>query len=148
MTKTTRRTATKTIGALGIATVLPLPSYAKSSCLNQPVKLGIIADLHGGFAVYAKARLDAFLAAMKKEECDALVQMGDFAYPNKANQQFATKFNDAHENTLHVIGNHEFDHGLTRADCFGKPFGHQPEDIIGRQNDSAGHVRKSFLESL
>ena len=55
---------------------------------------------------------------MAEEECDALVQLGDFAYPNAEHQRFADKFNAAHSRTLHVIGNHEFDYKLTREDCY------------------------------
>ncbi len=117
MTKTSRREVIKTLSAVGGSLVLPSLSLACSST-HASVKLGVIADLHGGLAVDADARLDAFLLAMKHEDCDALVQLGDFAYPNAEHQRFADKFNAAHEQTIHVIGNHEFDHGLKRADCF------------------------------
>ena len=46
------------------------------------------------------------------------MQLGDFAFPNHKHQVYADKFNAAHDRTIHVIGNHEFDYGLTRADCF------------------------------
>ena len=55
---------------------------------------------------------------MEKEKCDSLVQLGDFAYPNAAHKSYPEKFNAAHDVTVHVIGNHEFDHGLTRKDCY------------------------------
>ena len=123
MTKQTRRTALKTIGtSIGATSVaFSLPVSAKlfpAGVSRKPIRLGVIADLHGGLAVDAEARLDAFLKAMADIECDALVQLGDFAFPNKKYQPFADKFNAAHENTIHVIGNHEFDFDLTREDCF------------------------------
>lgn len=114
----TRRTAVKTLGVVGASLVLASPALTCDSGITRRLKLGVIADLHGGFATDAKFRLDAFLTAMQGESCDALVQLGDFAYPNRAHQEYADRFNAAHEKTLHVIGNHEFDHGLTREDCY------------------------------
>jgi exonuclease III/predicted phosphodiesterase len=116
--KLSRRAAIKTMAALGASFALPLPSFAQSRLEKNEIKLGVIADLHGGLATDAAQRLRAFLSEMKNEQCDALVQMGDFAYPNDAHQSFADQFNAAHETTLHVIGNHEFDHRLTREDCY------------------------------
>ena len=107
------------MAAIGASTMLiPTTSLARDYRSGNRIKLGVIADLHGGLAVDADSRLDAFIATMKKESCDALVQMGDFAYPNKAHQAFADKFNSAHDQTIHVIGNHEFDYGLKRSDCY------------------------------
>ena len=123
MTHQTRRTALKKIGATIAATCasfsLPVPAQLfASDNSKKPIRLGVIADLHGGLAVDAETRLDAFLEAMKEIEIDALVQLGDFAFPNLKHQMFADKFNAAHENKIHVIGNHEFDFKLTREDCF------------------------------
>jgi predicted phosphodiesterase len=98
------------------------------------VKLGIIADLHGGLAQDADQRLDAFLTSMARQKCDALIQMGDFAFPNEKHKSFAEKFNAAHKEVVHVIGNHEFDYGLTRQDCFrswGIDASHYVRDIGG-----------------
>ena len=82
------------------------------------IRLGVISDLHGGLAGDADSRLDAFINEMAGRDCDALIQLGDFAYPNEQNQHFADQFNAAHDVTVHVIGNHEFDYNLTREDCF------------------------------
>ena len=113
-----RRSALKSMAVAGGSLVLPLPAFANGGERpKKQIRLGVIADLHGGLAKDADARLDAFLDAMKDRDCDALVQLGDFAFPNEKHQRFADKFNSAHETTLHVIGNHEFDYGLTREDC-------------------------------
>ena len=114
----TRRTALATFGAAGVSLAIPSLALARSSGLTASIKLGVIADLHGGLAVDAAPRLNSFLNAMSNEECDALVQLGDFAFPNAKHQAYADKFNAAHDTTIHVIGNHEFDFGLTRTDCF------------------------------
>lgn len=103
---------------MGASVAIPSIGLANRGRLAEPIKLGVIADLHGGLATDAEARLDAFLADMESERCSALVQLGDFAYPNAKHQVYADKFNAAHEQTIHVIGNHEFDYGLKRADCY------------------------------
>lgn len=118
MKNLTRRTALKSIAATSAAISLPANLFADERDSIKPIRLGVIADLHGGLAVDAEARLDAFLQSMSNENVDALIQMGDFAFPNKKHQRFSDKFNAAHDNTIHVIGNHEFDFGLTREDCF------------------------------
>lgn len=117
MQRFTRRSALRSLAALSSSWVVPSPVLAASQS-HEVVKLGVIADLHGGLAIDAAERLDAFLTAMKEASCDALVQLGDFAFPNAKHQAFADAFRAAHEHTLHVIGNHEFDHGLTREDCY------------------------------
>ena len=120
MTKFNRRVVLKTMGSVGMSLTLPL-SVTQAKNLRQPnkeVRLGVIADLHGGLAVDADERLQAFLNHMGRVSCDGLVQLGDFAFPNAEHQLFADKFNSAHSNTIHVIGNHEFDFGLTREDCY------------------------------
>lgn len=114
----TRRIALKTLGTIGASAAISSHSLANRAQLTGPIKLGLIADLHGGLALDAEARLDSFLQTMSNEKCDALVQLGDFAFPNREHQVYADKFNVAHDRTIHVIGNHEFDYGLTRTDCF------------------------------
>lgn len=118
MKQINRRTALGTFGAIGASITLPSPAAANSLQAEPPIKLGVIADLHGGFAADAAARLDSFLKSMSAQECDALVQLGDFAFPNEKHQAYADQFNAAHNETIHVIGNHEFDLGLDRTDCF------------------------------
>lgn len=133
MSEMSRRTALKGIGATGLAcstpslglaitkpasTTIASEALANYRDLAGKVKFGTITDLHGGLAADASDRLDKFLAATRKEKCDALLQLGDFAYPNQKHQEYADKLNWAHDNVVHVIGNHEFDYGLTRKDCY------------------------------
>lgn len=115
-----RRTVLKTACAGSASLVLPSGVFAgfDPGPPGQPIRLGVMADLHGGLAVDAEARLDGFLASMATRDPHALIQLGDFAYPNRQHQLYADKLNAAHVNVLHVIGNHEFDYGLTRGDCF------------------------------
>jgi len=79
--------------------------------LKQPVKLGIITDLHQDIMHDAPARLKVFLDAMADKKPDALLQLGDFAYPTKDNEVITKSFEQAHPRTMHVLGNHEIDGG-------------------------------------
>jgi predicted phosphodiesterase len=81
------------------------------SKIKKPIKLGMIADLHQDLMHDGPARLKAFLDAMKKEKPDALLQLGDFAYPSKKNAVVTESFAKAHPKALHVLGNHEIDGG-------------------------------------
>ena len=113
-----RRTVLEFIGSAGIALTLHSPILSEESAPAKQLKFGIIADVHGGFVRDAESRLDSFLQAIKSEQCDALIQLGDFAFPNAKHQHFADKFNQAHDEVIHVVGNHEFDYELTRQDCY------------------------------
>ena len=79
--------------------------------LKQPVKLGIITDLHQDIMHDAPARLKVFLDAMADKKPDALLQLGDFASPTKDNEVITKAFEQAHPRTMHVLGNHEIDGG-------------------------------------
>ncbi len=118
MDKPTRRDVLKTVGVVCASFTFPISNLLASDKSRKVIKLGVIADLHGGFIDDAESRLDSFLLEMKNVDCDALVQLGDFAYPNKDHQHYPDKFNAAHDTTIHVIGNHEFDYSLTREDCY------------------------------
>ena len=118
MSQLNRRVALKSLGAIAISHRFATQALAEQSSLTAAIQLGVIADLHGGLAVDAESRLDTFLKSMHKQNCHALLQLGDFAYPNADHQVYADKFNAAHDETIHVIGNHEFDHGLARVDCY------------------------------
>lgn len=117
MYRPTRRTVLRQLAASSTLLTLPCPALAGIGKPSAQLRLGVIADLHGGLAADAEHRLGAFLKAMSGTDCDALVQLGDFAFPNQAHQTFADQFNAAHDTTLHVIGNHDLDHRLTRKDC-------------------------------
>lgn len=102
--------------------------------LPRSIKLGVITDTHIGFVSDAEKRLMAFLREMKKVRPDGLIQMGDFAHPNKKHQKYVDRFNKAHKNVIHAIGNHELDHGLTREDAkksWGIPGYYYSKDIEG-----------------
>ena len=82
----------------------------------------MIADLHQDLMHDGTVRLNAFLDAMKQEEPDAILQLGDFAYPSKKNEALTKAFENAHPRALHVLGNHEIDGGHS-FDEVAKPWG-------------------------
>jgi len=98
-------------GVLGTSILLPRQIMAALSKIKKPIKLGMIADLHQDVMHDGPARLKAFLEAMKEEKPDAILQLGDFAYPSKKNEAVTKAFKKAHPRTLHVLGNHEIDGG-------------------------------------
>jgi predicted MPP superfamily phosphohydrolase len=79
--------------------------------LEGPVKIGMIADLHQDVMHDGNRRLESFLQAMKNENPDAVIQLGDFAYPNKKNSEILEKFQKSNPNAFHVLGNHDVDGG-------------------------------------
>ena len=95
----------------GTSILLPREVTATLSKLKSPIKLGLIADLHQDVMHDGPTRLKAFLDAMTLEKPDALLQLGDFAYPSKKNTVVTEAFAKAHPKTFHVLGNHEIDGG-------------------------------------
>ena len=97
------------------AVSIVLPGAARGSMrrLARPVRLGLIADLHHDVMHDAAARLDAFLESMAADPPDAIIQLGDFAWPAPKNRPVVDAFSQGHSLPLHVIGNHDTDGGYT-----------------------------------
>ncbi len=113
---------------------LPRSSLAAMRMLAEPVEIGVIADLHHDLMHDGEARLEAFLDAMSERRPDAILQLGDFAYPIPENEPVIRRFNDTPLRALHVIGNHDLDKGVSKSTCverFGMPGPHYAADIGG-----------------
>ena len=108
-----RRRFLSAAGVVATSIILPNQVMGVLRKIKKPIKLGLIADLHQDVMHDGPARLKAFLDAMKEESPDALVQLGDFAYPTKKNDPVTKAFEKAHPRTLNVLGNHEIDGGHT-----------------------------------
>jgi len=117
MSSLSRRSVIKRFALGTIPMVLPGMLSARLQVPVRPVTFGVITDVHIGFVPGAEERLRTFLDVMKKVKPDGLIQMGDFAYPDARYQSQVDMFNAASEHTIHAIGNHELDHGLTRDDA-------------------------------
>jgi Icc protein len=101
---------------------------------NKPLTIGIITDLHHDIMHDGEKRLGTFLNRMKKVKPDAILQMGDFAYPAEKNRDVINMFNNAHPVRMHVIGNHDTDGGHTPQQCldyFGMPSTYYTQKIGG-----------------
>ena len=106
-----RRNFIRATGIAGTSILLPREVSSALSKIKKPIKLGMIADLHQDVMHDGPVRFKTFLDAMKKEKPDALLQLGDFAYPSKKNEVVTQAFAKAHPKALHVLGNHEIDGG-------------------------------------
>ncbi|MCA9189804.1 MAG: metallophosphoesterase [Planctomycetales bacterium] len=111
-----RRTAMGLIGAAAVSCSWPIRSAA-AGWLSQPIKLGIIADLHHDIVHDGVARMQSFVKAMELAKPDAIIQLGDFAYPNAKNRDVIDLFNSSHPKAYHVIGNHDTNGAHTREQC-------------------------------
>ena len=102
--------------------------------LGDTIRLGVIADLHHDIMHDGARRMKAFTERMSIVKPDAIMQLGDFAYPRAENREVIDRFNAAHPESLHVIGNHDMDAGMTRADClkvWGMPARHYVRTVKG-----------------
>jgi calcineurin-like phosphoesterase family protein len=116
------------------AFALPQISTAFAGKLKQAVKLGLITDLHQDIMHDGYKRLSVFVGQVKKQKPDAIIQMGDFAYPKPENASVIELFNQAHEKSLHILGNHDTDAGYTKTQClevWGMPTPYYSANIQG-----------------
>jgi len=130
----TRRGFLRATSAASVVVALPGTVASAVSRLDEEVRVGLIADLHQDIMHDGTERMAAFVAEMAKRPPDALLQLGDFAYPNPDNKDVIDLFNQAHEHTLHVIGNHDTDSGHTRQQCldlWGMPGRYYSRDVAG-----------------
>ncbi len=82
---------------IGITFGVPMLGRTSVSKLGEPVKMGLISDLHHDLIHDGKNRLAAFLADSRQAEVDGVMQMGDFIFPDEKNQDVIDLFNQAHE---------------------------------------------------
>lgn len=131
-----RREFLNTATAASLTLALPRASGAVIRTLAKPVRIGVIADLHHDVMHDGVDRLKAFLTRMSATSPDAVLQLGDFAYPGPKNREIIELFNESHEKRLHVIGNHDTDAGFTKDQCidvWGMPSRYYTQNIEGIQ---------------
>ncbi len=130
----TRRKAVKTILSTGAGLSLSPQLASAVRALPRSLKFGVITDVHIGFIKDAPMRFHAFEKAMQTLRPHGVIQMGDFAYPQAANQKYVDAFNSLSSHPIHAIGNHELDHKLTREDAkksWGIPAYYYSKDVGG-----------------
>jgi Icc protein len=131
-----RRTFLNTATAASLTLALPRLSSAAAWTVDKPVQIGVIADLHHDVMHDGNDRLGAFVKEMSASKPDAILQLGDFAYPRSENSDIISLFNQAHNRPLHVIGNHDTDAGFTKDNCidmWGMPGCYYAQNIEGLQ---------------
>lgn len=127
-----RRGFLKKAGATTLTLALGPEALAQLSLLSKTIRIGCISDLHQDIMHDGPDRMDAFLKAMATIKPDAIMQLGDFAYPDPKNAAVITPFNQGHKHALHVIGNHDTDKGHTKQQCqdiWGIPAPYYTHDI-------------------
>ena len=133
-TLSSRRIFLKT-AALSSLMLGNLEAWAWGNGLSKKkIKIGLISDLHQDVMPDGTERLEAFLAYMKKKKVDALVQLGDFAVPSAQNQALINRFNQAHLEVFHVLGNHDIDYGHSFEQCvqaYGMPARYYSKNLKG-----------------
>ena len=112
-----RRQFVKATAATSVALPLSPSLFGLFSPCDSEICLGVIADLHQDVMHDAPRRMDVFLEAMERKKPDAILQLGDFAYPNNRNRSLVETFNEAGHRPIHVLGNHDMDDGHTRQQC-------------------------------
>jgi len=129
-----RRHFLKNSALAGFSFALPHLSSDYDFIFSEKVSLGIIADLHQDLMHDGHQRLAGFLEEVKKQSPDAILQLGDFAYPSPENRYLISDFNNAHKTRFHVIGNHDTDAGFTKEQCtsvWGMPARYYAQDLKG-----------------
>lgn len=121
----------------GAVTVLALVCPASEAdetgdqAVSERVSFGVISDVHYGVLDWARpgtgmVELDfvrAFLADMREQQVDFIIQLGDFCKPSNG-QPMLDLWNTFPDPKYHVLGNHERDGGHTFeqvADWLGMP---------------------------
>lgn len=129
-----RRHFVKTVLVTGVALQIPGYTLSMFSQGAKTTKIGIITDLHHDVIHNGLERLKVFVDHMKSVKPDALLQMGDLAYPDVKNKAVIDLFNNAHPVRMHVIGNHDTDGGHTKEQCieyWGMPARYYTNDVNG-----------------
>lgn len=127
-----RRQFLKSCSTAVFALTIPDSVLSLFSNSQETIKIGMITDLHVDIIHDPEIRLKAFLEEMKKENVDALVQLGDFAIPKSENQPYIQAFNQAHPKAFHVLGNHDMDGGFSREEVvkkYGMPFNYYSIEV-------------------
>ncbi|MDG2380937.1 MAG: metallophosphoesterase [Pirellulaceae bacterium] len=104
--------------ALGAAsTLLPISALADEDA-SEPLRFGVIADVHKDVMHDADQRLRLFVEEMKREKVDFIIQLGDFCVPIDANLPFLKIWNSFSGPRYHVLGNHDTDGAGDHPDRF------------------------------
>lgn len=117
----TRREFLNTLSAVPLVGAIPAWADEKG---GEPLRFGLITDVHQDIIPDASTRLGAFVEAMTREKVAFIAQLGDFCIPKEANRGFYEVWERFSGPRYHVLGNHDMDGGFTREQTvryFGMP---------------------------
>ena len=77
------------------------------------IRFGMLADIHQDIIPDGEDRLSKFIASMKNQNPDFIIQLGDFCQPKGENKSFFNIWNQFEGPKYHVIGNHDTDGGYS-----------------------------------
>ena len=133
----TRRDFLQTLGAVGATGLFTGLSSATLGASEQtilnPLKFGVISDIHCDLTPDAEERLEIFMKHVDVEKPDFLIDLGDFAFAIPQNENFAKRFTSSKSPAYHVLGNHDMDR-VDKKDAtafFGMPSPYYSFDIGG-----------------
>ncbi len=100
-------------GLVGLAISLPI-KVSSSLLKKEPLRFGLIADIHKDIMHDADFRLQSFMDAVHQKQTNFILQLGDFCIPHERNRAFLKIWNSYKGDKHHVLGNHDTDGGYTR----------------------------------
>ncbi len=93
-----------------LAPTIALPvNKGVDSHFENPLRIGIVADVHCDLMPDARERLEVFISKAMDEQLDFIIQMGDFCMGIKENDSFMNIWNTFPGPKYHVLGNHDMD---------------------------------------
>lgn len=128
MSTSSRRDFMTLCGITAAATTLT--SHAVAAPTLAPTKdehiirFGLLADAHVDIAPRGRENVYAFLNAMKSQNVDFIMGLGDFCFSKDNNKSLMKEWHDFPAKSYHVLGNHEMDLGVSREQAktfFGMP---------------------------
>ncbi|MCL4851680.1 MAG: metallophosphoesterase family protein [Bryobacteraceae bacterium] len=82
-----------------------------AKAVPEPLRFGVITDVHHGLMPDAEKRLEAFALECSRCRLDFVVQMGDFCHPKPEARSFLKTWHALHGTRHSVLGNHDMDFG-------------------------------------
>jgi predicted phosphodiesterase len=104
----------KNIFRIDLFVVLLLITSTLSAKKYDKVRIGMCTDVHLPTMHDSEYRITTFINTMKAEKPDFIIELGDFATPEKKYAPFFDIWNSFPGEKYHVIGNHEMDGGTTK----------------------------------
>ena len=105
-----RRDFVKNISLLSGGVVLSYPAFANTKG-KDTVKFGISTDIHNDIIHDGETRLTKYLADMKAQKVDFMIDLGDFCHPVNESKTFAEIWKESPLEKYNVLGNHDMDLG-------------------------------------